>query len=158
MNGEAVTPEGRTIDEVCHQLLDDINRWFPELQAGIRSTLWHGVLTRAHQQVEALLKACASCMLAEAGDAGPAAVAAVAGGKPVAAMTMGQHVDLVRRLGGGLLSGDDRRLLDRLTELRNDFVHGRLPREQGQAKTVEFLSLAQELCQSRLLAVISGTA
>jgi len=153
-----VGSEGRTIEEVCHQLLDDINRWSPELQTGARSTLWHGVFTRAHQQVEILLRACASTMLEESGDAGPAAVAAVGGGKPVPAMTMGQHVDLVRRLGGDLLSGDDRRLLDRLVELRNDFVHGRLPREQGQAKTAEFLSLAQELCQTRLLAAIGGAA
>jgi hypothetical protein len=70
-------------------------------------------------------------------------------------MTMGQHVDLVRRLGTALLSKEDRRLLDRITELRNDFVHGRLPREQGTANTLEFLSLARKLCQSRLLAVVA---
>jgi len=158
MNGKTVRPDGRTIEEVCHRLLDDINRWSPEVQAGIRSTLWHGVFTKAHQQVEVLLKACASTMVAEAGDAGAAAVAVVGGGKPIAAMTMGQHVDLVRRLGSDLFGGEDRRLLDRLTELRNDFVHGRLPREHGPTRTVEFLSLAQELCRSRLVAAMSGAA
>lgn len=129
--GEAMGSEGRPIDEVCHQLLDGISRWSPELQTDIRSTLWHGVFTRAHQQVEALLRARTSTMLVESGDAGPRAVAAVGGGKPVAAMTMGQHVDLIRRLRGNRLGEDDSQLLDRLVELRNDFVHGRFPREQG---------------------------
>ena len=123
-----------------------------------RSTLWHGVFAKAHQRVEVLLKACASTIMARSGDEGLTAAAAVGGGKPVAAMTMGQHVDLIRRLGRSLLSRDDGRLLNRLTELRNDFVHGRLPREQGPTQTVEFLSLAGELCRSRLLAAISGAA
>jgi hypothetical protein len=151
-----VGSEGQIINEVCDQLLDDIGRWSPELQTDIRSTLWHGVFTRAHQQVEAVLRACASALLVESDDTGPRIVSAVGGGKPVAALTIGQHVDLVRRLGGNLLSRNDRRLLDRLVQLRNDFVHGRLPREQGPAKTAEFLSLARELCQSGLVTGLTG--
>lgn len=102
--------------------------------------------------MEALLKACALTTLARTSDGGSAVVEAVSGGKPVAAMTMGQHVDLVRRLGGSLLSSDDRHLLNRLTKLRNDFVHGRLTQEEGPARTVEFLSAARQLCQSGLVA------
>lgn len=143
--------EGGTVDETCEQLLDDINRWRPELQAGIRSTLWHGIFARALQEVEALVRTCASTMLTDAGEEGQAAVRAVGGGKPLAAMTMGEHVGLVRKLGDNRLGRGDRQRLDRLNGLRRDFVHGRLPREEGPAKTLEFLSLAEEFCRSRFI-------
>jgi hypothetical protein len=71
--------------------------------------------------------------------------------KPLAAMTMGEHVGLVRMLSDNRLGRGDRRRLDRLNGLRRDFVHGRLPREEGPAKTLEFLSLAEEFCRSRFI-------
>jgi hypothetical protein len=144
--------------EVSKQLLDDIERWSSELQAGMRSTLWYGVFTKAQQQVGVLLKGCASTFVWEAGDAGLDAVAALGRGKPLERMTMGDNVKLIKKLRPDLLSPADRRLLDRMTGLRNEFEHETLSREQGPAMTAEFLRLAQGLCRSRLLAAVAATA
>jgi hypothetical protein len=132
-------------------------RWEEEIDSGgIRSTLCFGVFAKLAHLVEQVITACALVLLEEAGDAGRAAVAAAARGKPIAAMTLGQQVDLIRRLAPNRLRKQDLQLLQRLTVLRNKYAHGRIPENQV-ASTREFMTSADRLCHSHLVeSLISG--
>jgi hypothetical protein len=144
-------------ERFCRELLEDIRRWLPEVRAGVRSTLWHGVLAKAQAKVDALLASRVLSLLAESGEAGTSALAAAGQGKPVDALTMGQRVDLVRRLDMETWR-EIRPILDRLTKLRNAFVHGKVVAAEGQTVTDEFLMLAKQLCESHMFSATNTSS
>lgn len=103
-------------------------------------------MAKCASYVESLLRASADSLLAAMGAAGDAAVKRAGDGKPLDKLTLGQYIKLLQDLDEPLsrLVADDARLagikgplfgkvcvklLDRVSRLRSDFVHGRWPVE-----------------------------
>lgn len=142
-------------ESLTAQLSDDIGRWLPELEHNMRSTLWHGVFLKAAQDFESLTEACLQRALSLAGDGAKAAIEEVGGTKPVEAFTVGQQVKVLFILDRQeaiaderLLTKAQRKRIEELVRLRNEFIHGRLPFEEGPKTTKRFLQLAREHCES----------
>lgn len=163
------------IEELSNSLLQSINRWRSDLEhyESARSTLWYGIMQRCCERVECLLTDCIETLLPVIGDAGLQAAKDVTGGKPRDLMTMGQRVQLLVQIDAELstslkqkypevhlqrrlLGRGGAQMLHKLSRIRNDFVHGRLEMETGRQATLEFLSCAEELCRSRLIATTAA--
>lgn len=152
---------GRTIEH----LLSDIDRWEVELAAfrGVRSTLWYGVFTKTCASVELLVAQAAEAMMERAGQTGQELIQAVAEGKALDRLTLGQQVDLLRALDKRwrtstpprpIMSKAEFQVLGRVVTWRNDFVHGRLALRQDPAsseRALEFLSDVRKLCNTPAL-------
>jgi hypothetical protein len=151
-------------DEVAvkSQLLADLGRWETELaRHGLtRPTLWAGVYAKAFRSFEILVACATAHWTAVAGQPGQAVAAEVARGKSADRLTVGQRVEILRRLNAlGLIDDDDyvrRRadldLLDRLVKKRNDFAHGRLGYEGRDVASVQALFIdLRALCDSPIV-------
>ena len=162
------------IEELSNSLLQSINRWRSDLEhyESARSTLWYGIMQKCCDRVECLLRGCIETLLPIIGDAGLQAAKDVIDGKPLDLMTMGQRVQLLEQLDAEisaslkqkypeihlqrrLLGRGGVQMLHKLSRIRNDFVHGRLKMETARQGTLEFLSCAEELCRSRLIATVA---
>jgi hypothetical protein len=156
--------ESSLLAEACARLNRDAQRWIPEVERSIRTTLWFGILMKAVTEVERVYELAAESALAAAGDEGTEILARVANGKPVGRLTMGARMDLLKRLGTARLLGIPRKginkkeaaLLEELTKLRNNFVHRTLPPEEGPQATLRFLNCAKELCATNLIGHLSS--
>ena len=152
------------LEHLCRQLLSDIERWLPEVDPEVRSTLWHGVFTKAAKQADRLYQLCVEVALQLAGAAGPKTLAAVTKGKPPERLTMGERMDVLKSLdrqrvilgGKRIISKTDQQLLEDLTALRNHFTHGAFPSCEGPENTQRFLELARQLCGTQLLQYLVG--
>jgi hypothetical protein len=121
-------------------------------------------------KVEALVSACCESLLPLSGDAGMAIVEKIARGKPLDRLTLGERMQILEALDTAIspklrkrlpeLMGTSRLLgkagiamLHELSRIRNDFVHGRWDKENGDRLALDFLTTASELCESRVVAV-----
>ena len=158
---------GETVEELRgerNDLLVAVERWTPELQREVRSTLWHGVLTKAANQTDRMLELTVMIAVARAGESGAAILQRIASGKTPDRLTMGQRLDALKSLdrqrlitpGARVLGKADRDLLEDLTGLRNDFLHGRLPSGQGSVETLRFLEYARQLCTGNFIRRLVG--
>ncbi len=154
----------KELEDLCRQLLADIERWLPEVDPEVRSTLWHGVFTKAAKQADRLYQLCAEVALDRAGPAGSETLAAVTKGKPPERLTMGERMDVLKSLdrqrvilgGERIISKTDQQLLEDLTALRNRFTHGAFPSSEGPENAQRFLELTRQLCGTELVQYLVG--
>lgn len=122
------------ISVVMAELLVDLKRWEEELARFSlrRVTLWAGVYAKAFRAFEFLMKAATGYWISAAGESGLDVVRDVSRGKPVDRLTVGQQLEVLRRLSTqSALSAQNRTswrtdldVLARLVKRRNEFAHG----------------------------------
>jgi hypothetical protein len=115
------------------------------------------VFGKAASEVEDVIETCARILMSEAPDSGEQAVLDAGGGKPSSGLTLGEHINVIRKLSGRRIRKQENRLLERIVVLRNDFVHGRLAHDAMET-TQEFLSAARQLCSCRLIDSLQADA
>lgn len=62
------------LQQVRRELLADVERWLPEINPDLRSTLWHGVLAKAAKQTDRMYQLCVDVAVHLAGASGPETV------------------------------------------------------------------------------------
>jgi len=151
----------RQIPVVTAQLLVDLKRWEEELArfSLTRVTLWAGVYAKAFKAFEFLMKAATGYWISAAGGSGQDVVRDVSR-KPVDRLTVGQQLEILRRLSmqSTLFAQNctswrgDLDVLARLVKRRNEFAHGRLSYDDRDAEAVRALFAdLRTLCKSPIV-------
>jgi len=141
---------------------DRLGRWQDELaRAGVRTTLWFGVMHQIAEGVEGILQRAAQVLASQAPDVVTAALERSAGGRGLDRLTLGETVKLIEQAnkvlrpsdGGRLADRSELSLLDRISKMRNAVAHGRYHPQIGQPAlgAAAFLQAARELCISKFV-------
>jgi hypothetical protein len=125
----------------------DGHRWEAELAMYSLTplTLWAGVYAKAFRSFEVLVASATAHWVSAAQQPGHAVAAEMARGKSLDRLTVGQRVEILRRLCTlGLIANQDHArwqadmdLLGRLVKKRNDFAHGRFVYDERNVAAVQ---------------------
>lgn len=156
--GTDETPGTLDLPALRRRLLDETDRWTSELDdwRGSRATLWYGIFDKACKRLEELVVEVTDRWVKASGAGGLEIVHKVGQGKPFNRLTLGQLLDVLRRLVKKRLVAKDVTQsqvdrLERLVSLRNAFEHRRLDYDEGAIEvTIRFLHDLQALCVSPL--------
>lgn len=150
------------IRERADQLDAELDRWLGEVaRAGVRSTLGYGIVFRAAEALEDVLRTAVEILRSAAPSVAWESISRADGHKPLERATFGELVKVIERVakatrlsdGGPFAPQAELTLLNRLSRIRNDFVHGRFRPDFGRPNlTVEaLLKGARDLCRSALI-------
>jgi len=139
----------RRVSLVRAQLLSDLDRWEAELTKYplTRVTLWAGVYAKAFRAFEFLMRASTSYWINAAGELGYGIASEVGCRKSVDRLTVGQLLDVLRRLNEHHPGTTQDRIswagnleaIGRIVERRNNFAHGRLSYDNRNVEAARML-------------------
>lgn len=135
----------------------DLSRWIQELDADPRLTLSQGILSRASEQFEQLLRSRLEIAATENPTKTEAVVAIVGQGKDVRRLTLGQCINVLLTLDqaselhpGRRLSPDGSKLR-KIVSSRNQVLHGRVASGAKLQVVRRFLQDLLDICSGPLI-------
>lgn len=138
-------------------LENDLSRWIQELDASPRLTLSQGILARASEQFEQLLRSRLEIAATENPAKTEAIVGIVGEGKEVRRLTLGQCINVLLTLDqaselrpGSRLSPNGSKLR-KIVSSRNQVLHGRVASGAKLQVVRQFLQDLLDICKGPLL-------